>query len=92
MKKMTLTALAVAITAGAFAQELYPNSEPASVTPKHSLGIRLMNEAYTSDGKFKSWHGAMFMYGISPKFMVKRWLRLQTTTIKLCLLIIFKKT
>lgn len=70
MKRITLTALAVAITAGAIAQELYPNSEPASVTPKNSLGIRSMNEAYFNEGKFKSWHGAMFMYGISSKLMV----------------------
>ena len=51
------------------AQELYPNSEPASIIPKGALGIRLMNEAYMSDGNFKSWHGAMFMYGLSPKLM-----------------------
>lgn len=70
MKRITLTALAVAISACTFSQELYPNSEPASVTPKNSLGIRLMNEAYTNEGKFKSWHGAMFMYGISSKLMV----------------------
>lgn len=51
------------------AQELYPNSEPASIIPKHALGIRLMNEAYTTSGNFKSWHGAMFMYGVSSKLM-----------------------
>lgn len=70
MKRITLTALAVAITASTIAQELYPNSEPASISPKNSLGIRLMNEAYTTEGKLKSWHGAMFMYGISSKLMV----------------------
>ncbi|MCD6019509.1 MAG: hypothetical protein K0S53_2630 [Bacteroidetes bacterium] len=70
MKRITITTLAVAITAGAIAQELYPNSEPASITPKHVLGIRSMNEVYSSDGNFKSWHGAMFMYGVSSKLML----------------------
>lgn len=70
MKRIILTALVVAITTGAIAQELYPNSEPASVTPKNSLGIRLINEAYFNESKIKSWHGAMFMYGVSSKLMV----------------------
>ena len=51
------------------AQELYPNSEPASIVPKNALGIRLMNEAYMNGNNFRSWHGAMFMYGVSPKLM-----------------------
>jgi hypothetical protein len=29
-----------------------------------------MNEGYFNEGKLKSWHGAMFMYGISSKLMV----------------------
>ncbi|MBA3681924.1 MAG: hypothetical protein H0W73_12305 [Bacteroidetes bacterium] len=49
--------------------ELYPNSEPASITPKNALGIRLMNEAYINNNQVKSWHGAMFMYGVSSKLM-----------------------
>lgn len=51
------------------AQELYPNSEPASIVPKNALGIRLMNEAYMNGKYFSSWHGAMFMYGLTPKLM-----------------------
>lgn len=51
------------------AQELYPNSEPASIVPKNALGIRLMNEAYMNGNNFRSWHGAMFMYALSPKLM-----------------------
>ncbi len=50
-------------------QELYPNSEPASIIPKNALGVRLMNEAYTSTQGLKSWHGAMFMYGVNSKLM-----------------------
>jgi len=53
-----------------YAQELYPNSEPASIIPKHALGVRLMNEAYVSSNNFKSWHGAMIMFGVSPKWML----------------------
>lgn len=55
--------------AGLSAQELYPNSEPASISPKNALGVRLMNEAYTSRNNLRSWHGAMFMYAVSPKLM-----------------------
>ncbi len=51
------------------AQELFPNSEPASIIPKNVFGIRLMNEGYASSGIFKSWHGAMLMYGLNPKLM-----------------------
>lgn len=50
-------------------QELYPNSEPASIIPKNAIGIRLMNDAYVSGNNLRSWHGAMFMYGVSSKLM-----------------------
>lgn len=52
------------------AQELYPNSEPASIIPKNAVGVRLMNEAYNNGGNLRSWNGAMFMYGISSKLML----------------------
>ena len=52
------------------AQELYPNSEPASINPKNTLGIRLMNEMYSKDSIIKTWHGAMFMYGVGSKLML----------------------
>lgn len=58
-----------AIQAGLSAQELYPNSEPASISPKNALGIRLMNEAYASGNNLRTWHGVMFMYAVSPKLM-----------------------
>ncbi len=69
MKRFILIASFALSGANAVAQELYPNSEPASIIPKHALGIRLMNEAYTTPTNFKSWHGAMFMYGVSSKLM-----------------------
>ncbi len=52
------------------AQELYPNSEPASIIPKNALGVRLMNEAYYTSGNLRAWNGAMFMYGVSSKLML----------------------
>ena len=52
------------------AQELYPNSEPASIIPKNTLGIRLMNEAYVLKNNLRSWHGTMFMYGVNSKLMI----------------------
>jgi hypothetical protein len=51
-------------------QELYPNSEPASIIPKNVLGVRLMNEAYTTKNRLLAWNGVMFMYGVSSKLML----------------------
>jgi hypothetical protein len=51
-------------------QELYPNSEPASIVPKRAIGVRLMNEVYSNSGSLRMWNGTMFMYGISSKFMI----------------------
>lgn len=50
-------------------QELYPNSEPASIIPKNTIGLRMMNEAYMNGNSLRVWNGAMFMYGVSPKLM-----------------------
>ena len=58
------------ITQNINAQELYPNSEPASINPKNTLGIRLMNEAYITNNVTRTWHGAMFMYGLNSKLML----------------------
>lgn len=52
------------------AQELYPNSEPASIIPKNALGLRLMNEAYNNSGDLRAWNGLMFMYGLNSKVML----------------------
>jgi hypothetical protein len=69
MKKL-FAAIAVLFQTAMSAQELFPNSEPASIVPKNALGVRLMNEAYASGNNLRSWHGAMFMYGISSKLML----------------------
>lgn len=59
----------IAISFSLKAQELYPNSEPASIIPMNALGVRLLNEGYLQLNNLKSWHAAMFMYGIGPKLM-----------------------
>jgi hypothetical protein len=69
MKKVFLPVLLALQSAIMIGQELFPNSEPASIIPKNALGIRLMNEAYTTSSAPKTWHGAMFMYGVSSKLM-----------------------
>jgi len=69
MKNIWIGILIIALHFNGKSQELYPNSEPASITPKNALGIRLMNEAYSNEGNLRSWHGAMFMYGVSSKLM-----------------------
>lgn len=70
MKLIVVIFFALCIAQNTKAQELYPNSEPASINPKNTLGIRLMNEAYTTKDITRSWHGAMFMYGVNSKFML----------------------
>jgi hypothetical protein len=70
LKKIVVFIIASCVFINLKAQELYPNSEPASINPKNTLGIRLMNEAYNKDKITKTWHGAMFMYGINSKLMV----------------------
>ncbi len=50
-------------------QELFPNTDPASIVPARILGIRLMNEAYKEVDQYRIWQGAMFMYGINKKIM-----------------------
>lgn len=70
MKSIIITFLVLFISYIIKAQELYPNSEPASINPKNTLGIRLMNEAYVTKDITRSWHGAMFMYGVNSKFML----------------------
>lgn len=58
------------ISGNVTSQELYPNSEPASIIPKNALGVRLMNEAYDNSGDIRGWNGTMFMYGLSSKVML----------------------
>lgn len=52
------------------AQELFPNSEPASLIPKHVFGLRIMNEYFKEVNQNRSWQDAMLMYGVSTKLML----------------------
>jgi hypothetical protein len=70
MKSILITFLTIYSFLNLKSQELYPNSEPASINPKKTLGIRLMNEAYFTNNVTRSWHGAMFMYGVNSKLML----------------------
>jgi len=69
VKKIALIFCLLTSTICLQAQELYPNSEPASIIPKNTIGIRLMNEAYGLNNTIRSWHGAMLMYGLNSKLM-----------------------
>lgn len=71
--ELRVTASAALLSVSTFtasSQELYPNSEPASIVPKNAIGVRLMNEAYNNSGNLRMWNGTMLMYGVSAKFMV----------------------
>ena len=55
-----------------FAQELFPQAEPASNVPKGVVGIRLMYDRFkeqTSNRIKESYH-ARVMYGITPKWTI----------------------
>lgn len=49
------------------AQELFPNSEPASTVPKGVLGIRQVNETYKEVNIYRNLFALRGMYGITPK-------------------------
>lgn len=53
------------------AQELFPNTEPASNIPQKTLGIRLMAEAYSEGGGFiRNTNALRLMYGLTPRLSV----------------------
>lgn len=53
------------------AQELFPNTEPASNIPKKTLGIRYMGEAYyDGNGYIRNVNALRLMYGLSPRLSV----------------------
>jgi hypothetical protein len=69
MKAILLACCLMASACVAFAQELYVNTEPASNMAAHSLGIRLENQGFTSQG-FKNRTTLEMMYGATGKLMV----------------------
>jgi len=51
------------------AQELFPNTEPASNIPKGVLGIRMSNEFYKEITVLRSMQNLKFMWGFTPELM-----------------------
>ena len=51
-----------------YAQELYPNGEPASTSPKGVFGLRLMGESYSAGAYARNWVGVRGIYGLKPKW------------------------
>ena len=54
------------------AQELFPNSEPASNVPKGVLRIGLANEAFQEYSQFRLWQGYSFIYGITGNLSLEQ--------------------
>lgn len=52
------------------AQELYPNTEPASSIPKNTLGIRVFDKAYKDVNVIRNLAALRFMYGLTPKLSI----------------------
>jgi hypothetical protein len=69
MKVILLAFCLTALAYTAHSQELYVNTEPASNMAAHSLGIRLENQGFNSDG-FKNRTTLEAMYGATGKLML----------------------
>jgi len=69
IKRILLALGLIAPASDLFAQELYVNTEPASNMASHSLGIRLENQGYNSDG-IKDRSTLELMYGASKNLML----------------------
>ncbi len=52
------------------AQELFPNTEPASNIPSGVLGARFSSEIFDEVGQVRSWQALRMMYGLTPDLMV----------------------
>ena len=69
MRIIFLAVILSGITAPAFSQELYVNTEPASNLATHSMGIRLKNQGYF-DPEYKNRTTMEIMYGASKSLMM----------------------
>jgi hypothetical protein len=69
MKIIALAVILLGITAPAFSQELYVNTEPASNMATRSVGIRLENQGYFNP-EYKNRTTTEIMYGASRNLMV----------------------
>lgn len=54
------------------AQELYPNTEPASNLPKGVLAFRLANQIHQEVNQTRLWQGYRFMFGINEKLTISQ--------------------
>lgn len=53
------------------AQELFPNTEPASNIPKKTLGLRYIGEAYSDgNGYIRNVNALRLMYGLTPRLSI----------------------
>lgn len=68
--RCALVCLLLLVQRAIFAQELFPNTEPASNLPKGVFGLRGAVNYYNEAGQPRTWTGYKFMYGISPNLMV----------------------
>lgn len=65
---LLISALTVVVGNQSLAQELFPNTEPASTFPSKTLGLRLMSEVYNEGGAYiRNMNALRLMYGVSPK-------------------------
>jgi hypothetical protein len=52
------------------AQELFPNTEPASNVPKGALGVRVFNETYQEVNQIRDMFALKLMYGLLPRLSI----------------------
>lgn len=71
-KKILISILWSLISLISFAQELFPNAEPASSVPKGIVGIRLTYNRYKeqSSNRIKESYHARIMYGLTSKWTI----------------------
>ena len=63
-------AVVLFLSSAARAQELFPNTEPASNVPKGALGIRLADESYNEVDRVRSLFMLKLMYGVTPRLTI----------------------
>jgi hypothetical protein len=65
-----LLILALVPWRGMQAQELFPNTEPASNIPGGVLGLRFSSEVYDEVGMMRYWQALKVMYGVTSDLMI----------------------
>ena len=70
MMKWLIIFLFSITTFGLNAQELFPNTEPASTVPKGVFGIKLLSETYNVSGAVRNQFSARLMYGLTKNLTV----------------------